>query len=297
MTSEMMSTREVAAYLGIKERKVYDLVRRRRIPCTRVTGKWLFPKTLVDQWINGTVEFAPMGASLAGPAPAVLAGSHDPLLEWALRESGSDLALLSAGSLDGLRRLADGEAAMCGMHVLDSETGEYNVPAVRQSSVAREVVVLEWAWRQQGLVVAPGNPKGLEGMADLARPELTVVQRQPEAGSQVLLVNLLQRARLSAADLNLLAPPARSESDVALAVLEGKADAGVAIACVAAQFRLGFVPLVRERYDLVVRRRDFFEPPLQMLLQFARSRPFERKAKELEGYDVSDLGRVVWNGD
>jgi molybdate-binding protein len=93
-----------------------------------------------------------------------------------------------------------------------------------------------------------------------------------------------------------LSPPARSQADVALAVAEGKADAGLAIEAAAHQFRLDFVPLLRERYDLAVWRRDYFEPPLQRLLGFCRGPAFQTRAKDLGGYDVSGLGQVHYNG-
>ncbi|MEX0758629.1 MAG: helix-turn-helix domain-containing protein, partial [Tistlia sp.] len=104
--SELMTTREVADYLRLKERRIYELVRQRAIPCTRVTGKWLFPKPLIDLWLSRHLE----GSPPASAPPPVVAGSQDPLLDWAVRESGCGLALLPGGSLDGLARLARGEA-------------------------------------------------------------------------------------------------------------------------------------------------------------------------------------------
>ena len=293
-----MTTREVAEYLRIKERKVYELVREGRIPCSRVTGKWLFPRPLVDLWLARATEL-PDGLppeAVAGQAPPpVVAGSHDPLLDWALRQSGSDLALLPGGSLDGLARLAAGEAMVAGLHVLDDESGEYNLPVIAQALAGRPVVAIEWARRRQGLVVAPDNPLGIASIADLAARKARVVPRQQEAGSQILFLYLLGRAELTPEDLNLIAEPARSETDLALAVLEGRADAGLAIEAAARQHRLGFVPLHEERYDLVMARRDYFEPPVQQLMAFVRTRPFADRAHEMRGYDVSGVGRVVMN--
>ncbi len=290
---EMMSTREVARYLRIKERKVYDLVRAKKIPCSRVTGKWLFPKDLVDRWVAQNTEY---GATTPERSAApVVAGSNDPLLDWAVRESSCGLAVLPGGSLDGLRRLARREAMVAGLHVLDRETGIYNIPVIEQALGGQDIVVIEWARRDQGLIVAPGNPLGLTALADLATRKARVVPRQGESGSQILLVHLLAKAGRGLRDLDLISRPALSESDLALAIVEGKADAGLAVAAVARQFRLDFVPLHRERFDLVLRRRDYFEPPVQALLAFARSPAFIDRASELGGYDVSALGRVVWN--
>jgi len=295
---ELMTTREVAEYLRIKERKVYELVRTGGIPCSRVTGKWLFPKALIDIWVSRSTEL-PEGlpASAAAPSiepPAVVAGSHDPLLEWALRESGSDLAMHPGGSLDGLKRLAAGEAAVAGCHAPDADGGYGGVTAA-EALQGRPIVVIAWAWRRQGLVVAPGNPHGLAGIGDLARPGLRVTMRQQEAGSQLLLLRLLAKAGLDTAVLETLDRPARSESDAALAVQQGKADAGLAIEAAARQHGLDFVPLHRERYDLVMRRRDYFEAPLRGLLAFAGSAAFRLRAGEMGGYEIGDLGSIIFN--
>lgn len=291
-SGEMMTTREVAAYLRIRERKVYDLVRARQIPCSRVTGKWLFPKALIDLWVARHSD-GPGGAEARTPA-ATVAGSHDPLLDWAVRESRCGLALLPGGSLDGLRRLASGEATVAGLHVID-DSGAYNVALVQQAPLGRDAVVIEWTRREQGLVVAPDNPLAIGGLADLRAKRARLVPRQPEAGSQILLLHLLARAGIALSDLAVLKQSALSENDLGLAIVEGKADAGLAVQAVARQFRLGFVRLHTERFDLVMRRRDYFEPPMQTLLAFARTPGFAARAADFGGYDVSGLGRVVWN--
>lgn len=292
MTGELMTTREVADYLRLKERKVYDLVARREIPCTRVSGKWLFPKASIDAWLLEQAEGA--SARTAPPAlPEIVAGSHDPLLDWAVRASGSELAILSDGSLAGLERFARRGAVACGLHVIDPEQGDYNLPLVRERLGREPVVVLEWAWREQGLVVAPGNPRAIAGVGDLAR--VRFAGRQPEAGSHVLLSHLLARADLSPAGIA-ASGPLRSETEVALAVREGRADTGLAIRAVAAQFGLDFVPLARERYDLAIWRRAWFEPAFQRLVAFTRSDAFLERAAHFAGYDLSGLWKVRFNG-
>jgi molybdate-binding protein len=156
-------------------------------------------------------------------------------------------------------------------------------------------VIIEWAWREQGLVVAAGNPLGLDGLAAVAARRARVIPRQPESGSQILLLHLLAAAGLAPTDLALLAESAGTENDLGLAIGQGKADVGVAVRSVATQYRLGFVPLQRERFDLVMRRRDYFEPPVQTLLAFARTPGFCARAADLGGYDVGATGRVVFN--
>jgi putative molybdopterin biosynthesis protein len=290
---EMMDTDEVATYLRLKRRKIYELVRDKQIPCTRVTGKWLFPKQLIDRWLAENTEFAGNGPAEQAPAAAI-AGSHDPLLDWAIRESGCGLALLPGGSLNGLKRLASGEPVIAAVHLLD-DNGGYNVANVTRLVQGRDLVAIQWAWREQGLIVAPDNPLAIGGLKDLAKRKRRLIRRQEEAGSHVLLAHLLAASGVALDELNVLPSIAHTENDLGLAIVEGKADVGLAIRSVATQFRLGFVPLHKERFDLVMRRRDFFEPPMQALLDFARTPAFAARAADLGGYDVDGTGRVVFN--
>ena len=292
---EMMDTHQVASYLRIKERKVYELLKDRRIPCTRVTGKWLFPKIEIDAWLKRNSASSSTGSSAAGAPPMVVAGSHDPLLEWSLREVGGGLAVLSGSSSDGLVRLAAGEAAVAGIHLFDPDSGTCNVVQARQALSERNVVLVEWAWRQQGLVVAADNPLGIAALADLVRVKARVVMRQDGAGSRLLFEHLLAEAGIAPDRLNVPAAPVRSETDVGLAILDGAADAGLAVASVARSLRLGFVPLARERFDLAIHRQAYFEPPVQALLAFARTVEFAAKAESLGGYDISGIGTIRWN--
>jgi putative molybdopterin biosynthesis protein len=260
-----------------------------------VGGKWLFPRDRIDQWLERAGTAAPERRAASATAPRVMAGSHDPLLEWCVASSDCGLALLSGGSLDGLERLATGQASACGIHVLDPATGTYNVPAIERTLAGHDVVAVEWAWREQGLVVAPGNPLGVASLDDLAAQRARVAIRPPGSGARVLMDHLLAQAGIGLGELSLAEPAVRSELEVGLAVLDGRADTGLAVRAVARQLRLDFVPLHRERYDLVVRRRDYFEPEMQALLEFARSHDAVAKANDLQGYDLSSFGAVRYN--
>ena len=289
----MMDTREVAAYLRLKERRIYDLVRANALPHVRATGKLLFPRAQIDAWL--AAKSGTPAPDRTAAAPPIIAGSHDPLLEWAARESGSALAVLACGSRAGLDRLADGAAIVAAVHWRDRESGEFNVPLVRSRLPSADVVIIEWARRAQGLVVAPGNPLKLRTLGDLKRKLARVIGRQPGAGSHQLFAHLLEQASIKRDDLRWLARPALAETDVAAAVRDGKADAGVAIEAAARAHGLDFIPLAQERLDLVLRRRDYFEPGVQALVAFARSPEMRERAATLGGYDVSGTGRVVFN--
>lgn len=290
---EFLTTKEVAALLRIKERKVYELVGENAIPVSRVTGKLLFPRDMVEAWVRSNIEFRG-GMERLVPRPPVLAGSHDPLLEWALRESGSGLATFFDGSLSGLQRLAEGGAVGAGMHVFEPDESDWNRAHVRRTLPGLPVVLIEWARRSQGLVLPAGNPGGVTGLRDLAGRRF--LPRQEQAGSRLLLDYLLGKEGLDPGSIEMVLPPARSEADVALAVADGKADAGLAVETVARQHRLDFVPLFEERYDLVLWRRDYFEPPIQALMAFCRTPAFTGRAAELGGYEISGLGTVHYNG-
>lgn len=293
MSEPLLTTAELAKYLRLGERKIYDLVAKREIPCTRVAGKWLFPRELVDAWLRARAE-GPVAGHQRPEPPPIVAGSHDPLLEWAVRESGSGLAVLFDGSLDGLEHVARREAVAGGMHVIEGASGNYNLRTVQHRLPDQPLVLIEWARREQGLIVAPDNPLGIRAITDL--PGKRFVFRQAKAGSHVLLETLLAAAGIERDRLIGAGEPARNETDVALAVADGRADVGLGVVSVARQFRLDYVPLARERYDLLVWRRSWFEPPLQRLAAFARRPALRRKADELGGYDLSGNGRIRYNG-
>ena len=165
--AEYLTTKELAELLRIKERKVYDLAASGAIPCSRAMGKLLFPRSAVEAWI--TQHSSGAAAPIAAERPAVILGSSDPLLEWALRESRSGLASFLDGSMDGLERFAHGEGVATGLHVFDPAGGDWNRAIAAARFAGQPVVLTEWAWRDRGLIVAPGNPKSIGGINDLGR--------------------------------------------------------------------------------------------------------------------------------
>lgn len=291
---DLMTVNEVADYLRVRERTIYELVRTQRIPSCKLSGKLLFPKRLIELWVAQSADYPYAAAHLSSPPP-VIAGSHDLLLEWAMRESSSELAMLVGGSTVGMHRLLAGQAVACGLHLLDPATGEYNASALTKALPGLDFVVIEWARRLQGLVVASGNPLKIQSIADLRKRRVRVAARQPGSGTALLFSRLVADAGLSVEELNTIGRPMSSHTDIANAIRQGKADVGLAIESVAREQGLDFVPLHWERYDLVVRRVEYFEPPLQRLLTFARTEVFSERAKSLGGYDVAQTAAVVFN--
>jgi excisionase family DNA binding protein len=292
--ADLLTTDEAAAYLRLSERKLYELVANGAVPCTKVTGKWLFPKAALDRWLAAGL-LAPAALMLA-PAPPIVGGSHDPLLEWSLRESGCELASLPEGSEAGLRRLARGEvmAAAIHLHRLDGDDEEANPQVVAGASGLHDAVVIAFARREQGLVVTAGNPLGLGDIAAVGAKRARLALRPQGAGAQLLLLALLARAGLTLDQLAAVKPACPTGADIAQAVRSGRADCGVATRAVAQAAGLGFVPLTWERFDLALRQRHYFLPGLQALFTFLRTAVLRERADELGGYDVSEAGQVRW---
>ena len=292
MNAALLTTAEAAAYLRIKERKLYELVSDGAIPCTKVTGRWLFPKAELDRWLAEGMA-APDGLPSAEPMP-IVGGSHDPLLEWALRESGSGLATLPEGSEQGLVRFAAGEvvAAAIHLHALNDEEVDANVAAMRAGAVPRDAVLISFARREQGLLVAPGNPRALASVPDAAVKGARFALRPKGAGAQLLLLALLQRAGIDFAGLVTDAAECPTGPDIAQSIRAGRADCGIATRSVAHATALDFVPVTWERFDLVLRPRDWFRPPLQALARLLAAPALAQRAGELGGYDVTEAGRV-----
>ncbi|MEH2551920.1 putative molybdopterin biosynthesis protein [Bradyrhizobium sp. AZCC 2262] len=289
---ELLTTDEAAEYLRLSERKLYELVATREVPCSKVTGRWLFPRAALDRWVSaGLIAHAALAQVTA---PPIMGGSHDPLLEWALRESNSGLASLPEGSEEGVRRLTQGEVIVAAIHMhrLDGDDETANLDVVADAAGLHDAVVIAFARREQGILVAPGNPLGLSDMASIATSRARIAQRPAGAGAQLLLLALLARARLALDDLKLAKPAFPTGPDIAQAIRAGRIDCGIATRSVAKSAALDFLPLTWERFDLVMRRRDYFMKGPQALFEFMRQAGFRDRASELGGYDVGDTGAV-----
>lgn len=290
---ELLTTGEAADYLRIGERKLYELVAERQIPCTKVTGKWLFPRADLDRWLLAGMA-RPHGVVPADPPP-IAGGSHDPLLQWALSESRAGLAMLPEGSEAGYRRLLRGEvvAAAIHFHNVDDPERDANVEMVAQEAALYDAVLIAFAAREQGMLVATGNPMGLGSLAEARSKRARLIVRPAGAGAQQLLEALLRRDGLQPSDC-LIAAEAPTGPDIAQAIRSGHGDYGIATRAVALAAGLDFIPLTTERFDLLMRQRDAFRPPLQKLLALLRSASFIERARELGGLDVSGTGSVRW---
>jgi len=229
----------------------------------------------------------------------VAIGSHDLALDLvsnalARRTPGASLASANVGSLGGLLALARGEAHLAGSHLLDELTGEYNISYIKQYLAGRRVVLVHFAGRVQGLIVPPGNPKALSTLADLARPDVLFVNRQRGSGTRVLLDYQLKLLGLQANQIPGYEREEYTHLAVAADVASGAADVGLGILAAARALDLEFLPLFNEQYQLVVPREYYAASIMAPLLEVIRGPEFRAEVDALGGYDVSDMGRVVW---
>ena len=292
---EFLTTSEAAEYLRLGERKLYELVTAGAIPCSKVTGKWLFPRQELDLWVLSGLA-RPAGMIAADPPP-IVGGSHDDLLEWTLRESDSGLASLTEGTARGVERLQRGEVMAAAVHfhsdaVSSDSADEANIATARATPDLHDAVVVAFARREQGLLVAPGNPKHLRNLADVLATGAQMAVRQPGAGAQMLLDKLLARAGGGRKELRRLDPPCLTGPDLAAAIRTGKADCGIATRAAAKSAGLDFVPLLWENFDLLMRQRSYFRPSIQALIGFIGQKRLKQRAAELTGYDTTPAGRI-----
>jgi len=292
---QLFTTAEAAAYLRLKERKIYEMVAEGTVPCTKVTGRWLFPKAELDQWLAASVT-RPAGMARPVPAP-VVAGSHDPLLELALRESGCGLALLALGSEAGFLQFAAGESTAACMHLhdIDNLETDANIDNMKHRGDLQDAVLIAFCRREEGFLVAPGNPLKLKSIADVAAKRARIAMRPKGAGAQLFLLGMLHRLKMTLDQLSAVAPVCQTGPDIAQAIRAGRADVGVATRAVANVAGLDFIPIVWEQFDLVVRQRDYFHGAFQKLVKFIASPEFAARAKELGGYDITGAGAVRYS--
>jgi putative molybdopterin biosynthesis protein len=289
---QLFTTAEAASYLRLKERKIYEMVAEGTVPCTKVTGRWLFPKAELDHWLGSSIS-RPIGLALPQPSP-IVGGSHDPLLEWALRESGSGLATLAVGSEAGIGRFVAGEtiAAAMHLHALENPGADANVAAMASRSDLQNAVMIGFCRREQGFLLAPGNPLKIGSIDDVIAKGARISVRPKGAGAQLLLLALLHRTKALPETLVIVNPVCPTGPDIAQAIRAGRADTGIATRAVANSAGLEFLSIIWEPFDLLMRQRDYFRPSLQALIKFLKANELIVRAQEMGGYDLSVAGSV-----
>ncbi|MDY6904532.1 MAG: helix-turn-helix transcriptional regulator [Thermodesulfobacteriota bacterium] len=296
---KMLSTKEVAAFLGINEKNVYTLVADKGLPGAKVTGKWLFPLHLVEQWVEAnTLNHPDPRPKNLSDKLLVIAGSNDPLLEKTIslfnRNSPDCLAVFgNVGSMGGLSALAENQCHIAASHLVQNDDGDYNFAFAGETLPAMPAVI-NFCKRQQVIIVAKGNPKNIQSVGDLAKRGVTIVNRSTATGTRRLLDLKLAEASVEADRIAGYDTVVDRHIDVGLEVFSGNADAGMAIKMVAQTLGLDFIPVAWERYDLLVSKAIFFDKAVQYFCGLLSEDEFAVMAQSLGGYDVSISGRIVF---
>ena len=228
-------------------------------------------------------------------------GSHDLALDilatfLARAYPGMSLSSAHVGSMGGLMAMRRGEAHIAGTHLIHEETGEYNVPYVERLLDAENYALVNLVHREQGFIVLPGNPKNIAGFGDLAREGVAFVNRQRGAGTRVLLDMELGRLGIDPYAVKGYSHEEYTHMGVAASVANGAADVGLGIRSAAVALGLDFVPVSTEQYDLLTTREFLESEMMNALLAVIRSDEFKRAVLAMGGYDLSDTGKVVWQG-
>ncbi|MCK4336293.1 MAG: helix-turn-helix transcriptional regulator, partial [Candidatus Aminicenantes bacterium] len=268
----LLNTREVAQFLDINEKMVYSLIAEKGLPATKATGKWLFPRHLVEQWLeNQTINYP----QAANPLPpyhglVIISGSNDILLDKTIslfnRLYPEHVAVFgNLGSLGGIRALRRNLCHMASSHLLQENEQEYNFGFAHEE-LGELPAVVNFCQREQGILLARGNPKEIQGVADLGKADMKIVNRPLGTGTRLLFDRELNKAGVEGDRIEGYHREFQRHLDVGLEVLSGRADAAPGIRAVAGLLHLDFIPLRWERYDLLVSKDRFFEQGVQVFL-------------------------------
>ena len=299
MDKEMLNTKDIANYLNINEKQVYKLIKEKKIPATRITGKWTFPKKLIDEWIiESANENIGVKKTRELKDHIVVMGSNDFTIELLSHELSRkfpefSLSFSNVGSIGGLIALGMGSSHVAGCHLFDIKTGEYNLPYLLRYLPDLKTIVVNLVYRDLGLILGPKNPLNITGIEDLAQPGIRIINRQEGSGTRILFDFELKRFGIDSNRINGYEKEVNTHNEVAMAVLSGLAEAGLGILSAAKMLGLEFIHITKERYDLVIPKEHYSAKPLTALLEVIRSQKFRTKIEQMGGYDTRDSGKVL----
>jgi excisionase family DNA binding protein len=302
MSGEIFNTKEVARYLDIHEKQVYALIKAKRIPATRVTGKWIFPKKLIDQWIetnakSGMAEARKKGKRIEGALLA--AGSNDPVLDILntfIKQSHPELFIFSAnvGSTDGLKALNQGYTDLAWSHLLEPKSGEYNTPFLATYLPNLKPVVVNLFYRELGFLVAPENPLHFRGFEDLTKKKIRFINRQKGSGTRILLDHHLKNLNISSDEIQGYEREVYTHFEVGLAILAKEAEVGIATVSASKLLGLSFIPITQESFDMLMDQTTFFDRSVQAFIEVLKSKEFRTRVDRLGSYDFKNSGKILY---
>jgi excisionase family DNA binding protein len=297
-----LNTREIAEFLDVNEKVVYSLVAEKGLPATKVTGKWLFPRHLVEQWLESqTLNYPKTLTPPSGQESLLItSGSNDILFDKGIDlynrlNPGHPAVFGNLGSLGGLRSLRRKLARIASSHLLEENEKDYNF-GFALDELGELPAIVNFCRREQGLILQKSNPKGIKGVEDLVRPGVKVVNRPLGTGTRLLFDTRLRNHGLEGDRIEGYQVEVTRHLDVGHEVLAGRADAGPGIRAVAGLVGLDFLSWGWERFDLVILKDSFFDEDVQRFLGLLREPEFLHLAAGLEGYDLSLCGKMIFPG-
>ena len=295
-----LNTKEVAEFLNINEKMVYSLISEKGLPATKVTGKWLFPRHLVEQWLESETINYPRASYPLPPyyGLVIINGSNDILLDRTISLFNSThtehVAVFgNIGSLGGIRSLGRNLCHMASSHLMQDDEKEYNFDFAGEE-LNQEPAMVNFCKREQGILLAKGNPKSIGSVKDLANDGIRIVNRPKGTGTRLLLDGELRKAGIKGDKIRGYEVEVQRHLDVGLEVLSGRADAGPGIRTVAGLLNLDFLPLRWERFDLIILKERFFDQGIQLFLGLLHNQSFKDLVQSLIGYDISLSGEMVF---
>lgn len=299
---------EVAKILNISKYTVYELIKRDELAAYRIGRKVRVDGADIEAFKRSSKNVTSFAASALPP----FSPKSNSSLDESLVICGQDIVLdiltrylekqfpqvhflrRYIGSIDGLMALYRGSANVVTAHLWDSDSNEYNTPYVRRLMPGHQTCVINLVFRMEGFYVAKGNPKNITTWSDLTKSEVRFVNRERGSGARVLLDEQLRISGINRKDILGYGDEEMTHLAIASKVARGEADVGLGIEKVAMQFiNLDFIPLHKERYDLVIRQEDLEKPHFQALISVLKSPSFRNEVMGIGGYDISRMGEII----
>ncbi len=296
----LLSTKEVASFLKVNEKMVYTLVAEKGLPAVKITGKWSFPKHLVEQWIEAnTINYpsSPFQTSDYNNL-LIITGSNDPLLNLTIdlfnsRFQDHVAVFGNLGSLGGLKALRQNQCHIATSHLLQEDEEEYNFDYA-DHHLHNMPAIVNFSYREQGLLLTKGNPKNIKSVADVGKSGIHMVNRPLSTGTRLLFDHELKKAGVDTEQIEGYHREVPKHLDAGLEVLAGRADVAPGIKVVASLLDLDFLPLRWERFDLLIPKDRFFEKGVQLFLGLLLEKDFQNLFRSDFGYDLKMTGKIVF---
>lgn len=303
MPAENMSTKEVAEYLGINEKQVYALIKTKSIPCTRVTGKWVFPKRLIDRWITtSALKEGPVIDESARSESEDLfaAGSNDPVLDIVIthmKNGDPNTHIFSSvtGSTEGLRLLGSGFTHIAWCHLADPVTGEYDMEMLENLLPHKKIAIVHLFQRELGFLLPPDSKEKTMNFTIIADKKLRFVNRQAGSGTRIVTDKLLSGENISHESINGYISEVNTHLEVGLMILSGEFDTGIATSAIAKILGLKFIPLIKENFDMVILQEAFFRDEVQAFIETLNADSFRKMVSHLGNYNFTNSGKILYS--